>query len=525
METSMRKPTPTFAIAAVLATSASLLAGCAGGSSGSTSTSASAGASGTASASDAQLRIGSLTAPANLNPRLNSGPQVTYLQPVYDTLITRNSAGDLLPMLATAWSYNASRTELTLTLRAGLTFADGTAFDAAAVKANLTSFAAAGGAGAIEASQIKTVQTPDATHAVIVLKQPDPGLLASLSDVLGMMISPAALGDASKLASTPDGIGPYTFDTSASVAGSSWVYQRNAHYYGSPGKFAQITENYYQSETAIVDALRSGQLDTAEIQASDNQAAIQADASLTTTPVWFDWQGILLLDRAGAVTPALKSPLVRQALNYALDRAAMLSKIQGGDGQVTDQIFSPKGAAYLPKLDDAYPYDPTKAKQLLAQAGYPHGFTLTMPYIPTLVSSAMAVTVQTYFAAIGVKLVWATPSADVTTQIEERTFSAFVFNDGEPATDWQVIESLVLPGALNMFGSTNPTELGLIARIEQSGSGQQAALVSLNEWLVDNAWFVPFYRMRYLLVTDSAVKAVPDADMAVPALWDYSPAS
>jgi peptide/nickel transport system substrate-binding protein len=518
MEARMRRPKGAAAITAVLAVCAGALAGCASGSPGT------AGSSGTAGASDV-LRIGSLTAPTNLDPRLDSGPQVTYLQPVYDTLITRNSSGKLLPMLATAWSYNVANTELTLTLRSGLKFADGTAFTSAAVKANLTSFAAAGGASAIEAEQIKSVQTPDATHVVIVLKEPDPGLLFSLTDVLGMMISPAALGNAKKLATTPDGIGPYTFDASASVTGTSWVYNRNPHYFGSPGAFTQITETYYTSETAIVDALRSGQLDTAVIQSADNQTAIKADATLTTTPIDFDWQGILLLDRAGTVTPALKSPLVRQALNYAIDRSAMLAKIQGGAGQVTDQVFSPKGEAYQASLDDAYPYDPAKAKQLLAQAGYPHGFTLTMPDIPTIVSSAMAAALQSYYAAIGVKLVWATATADVTTQIEDRTYSAFVFNDGEPATDWEVIESIVLPGALNMFGSTNPTELGLIARIQQGGAGAKSALQSLNAWLVENAWFVPFYRMQYQLVTDSAVKAVPDADMAVPALWDYSPAS
>ncbi|MBR7837943.1 hypothetical protein KDL01_32020 [Actinospica durhamensis] len=502
------------ALTAALAVCAGTLAGCAG------STSAAGG-----SGSSDELRIGSLTAPTNLDPRLDSGPQVTYLQPVYDTLITRDSAGELKPMLATAWSYNAARTELTLTLRKGLTFADGSAFTSAAVKANLTTFAAAGGTSAVEAEQIASVQTPDATHAVIVLKQADPGLLFSLTDVLGMMVSPSALSDTKKLATTPDGIGAYTFDASASVSGTSWVYEANAHYYGTKPAFSRITETNYTSETAIVDALRSGQVDTAVIQSADNQAAIKADASLTTTAIDFDWQGILLLDRGGAVTPALKSPLVRQALNYAIDRAAMLAKIQGGAGQVTDQIFSPEGSAYQSALDDTYSYDPAKAKQLLAQAGYPNGFTLTMPDIPTIVSSAMAATLQTYFAAIGVKLVWATASADVTTQIEEKTYSAFVFNDGAPAADWEVVESLVLPGALNMFASTDPTEIGLVGQIQQGGSGQAAALSGLNTWLVQNAWFVPFYRMQYQLVTDSSVKAVADADMAVPALWDYSPAS
>jgi peptide/nickel transport system substrate-binding protein len=511
--------------AAALALCTATLAGCAGGASSSAGGGTTpAAASRSAVPSSAVLRIGSLTAPASLDPRLDSGPQVTYVQPLYDTLITRNAAGGLLPMLATAWSYNAARTRLTLTLRSGLKFADGTPFDAAAVEDNITRFAAAGGPSATEAQFIDTVTVSGPDHAVIVLKQPDPALLYSLTDVLGMMVSPAALAHPKSLAATPDGIGPYTYDAAKSVAGTSWAYARNPGYFGTPAQFATITQTVYASETAIVDALRSGQLDTAVIQQADNQAAIDSDSSLTTKPVNFDWQGILLLDRGGAVTPALKSPLVRQALNYAIDRPAMLAKIQGGAGQVTDQVFSPQGAAYQASLDDYYSYDPAKAKQLLAQAGYPNGFTLTMPYLPSIVSTAMAATLQAYFAAIGVKLTWATPSADTETQIEERAYSAFVFNIGEPAVDWLTVDGIVLPGALNMFGSTAPQELALIQQIQQDDGGR-AAYQQLNSWLVQNGWFVPFYRMRYQLVTDASVHAVPDADMAVPALWDYSPAS
>ena len=79
--------------------------------------------------------------------------------------------------------------------------------------------------------------------------------------------------------------------------------------------------------------------------------------------------------------PALGDVKVRQALNYAFDREGLLTALQFDHGTVTTQVFPATSDAYDPELDSYYDYDPEKAKELLAEAGYPDGLTISMPAV------------------------------------------------------------------------------------------------------------------------------------------------
>ena len=83
------------------------------------------------------------------------------------------------------------------------------------------------------------------------------------------------------------------------------------------------------------------------------------------------------------MNPALKDVRVRQAINYAFDKAGLLKAYGKGYGTPTAQIFPPSRRRTTPALDAKYPYDLAKAKSLLAEAGYPNGFTLAMPSTAT----------------------------------------------------------------------------------------------------------------------------------------------
>src|SRR5207249_3392144 len=97
-----------------------------------------------------------------------------------------------------------------------------------------------------------------------------------------------------------------------------------------------------------------------------------------------DWAGLLLLDRSGKINPALKDVRVRQAINYAFDKQALLKALQKGYATPSTQIFPPRSPGYDTSLDSKYDYNPTKAKQLLSDAGFANGFTLAMPTTPLL---------------------------------------------------------------------------------------------------------------------------------------------
>ena len=141
----------------------------------------------------------------------SSGPADNYYQAVYDRLMHLDADGKPSPGLATEWSYDETGLRLSLTLRDGVTFTDGTAFDADAVKANLEKAKASSGEAGSALRAVDHVEVVDATHADIVLSRPDPGLVDALARSSGFMASPTALASPD-LATAPVGSGPYVLD-------------------------------------------------------------------------------------------------------------------------------------------------------------------------------------------------------------------------------------------------------------------------------------------------------------------------
>lgn len=482
---------------------------------------------GVAGQSDPTLDIATMTIPQSLDPVTAIGGALPFFQATYDSLLKREPDGAYSPMLATSWTWDESRTKLSLTLRDDVKFDDGSVFDAVAVKANLDRFKASTGANAKWFSGLKQVEVVDATHVVLHLDAPDPAYLHYLSDAAGLMANPAAFADAEKLKTTPDGTGPYELDSAQTVIGTKWVYRRTGSYWGERLPFDGVTMTAFDNETAIVNGLKTGQVDTAVIQDANQQSSLDGAVGLTTTPVDFDYQGILLFDRAGKLTPELADVRVRQALNHAIDRKTMLEQIRRGKGAITSQVFGTDTAGYQEELDSHYAHDPETAKRLLAEAGHADGFELKMPRMSSIVTEAIASSLQSDLADVGITLTWvAVDQGDALRRIfSDREFSGFVMNLGQSANDWLVIKDLVLPGTFNLFGYTDDTVKALVPKIQAAAAGEaEDDARALNRHLVENAWFVPFYRMSYALVTDSGVTALPQSGMAVPSLYNYKPA-
>lgn len=477
--------------------------------------------------SDTTLNIATMTLPQSLDPAVATGSALPFFQAVYDTLIKRAPDGTLRPMLATAWSYDKARTTLSLTLRKGVTFHDGTPFNAKAVRANLRRFAKGGGADAGDVAGIKRVEVVDATHVKLHLAEPDPGLLFDLSDSAGLMAGPKAFKDHKRLTIRPDGTGPYVLDTKRTVIGTKWVYTRARHYWGKRPPYATITMSYFDNENAIVNGLKTGQLDTAVIQDADQQASVKADPKLTTQPVNFDFKGLLLFDRSGVRVPALAKTKVRRALNYAIDKPTMLKKIRQGRGEVTAQIFGKDTPGYVKSLDAAYPYDPAKARALLKQAGYAGGLTITLPRIKAIVPDALAASMKSDLSAVGITLTWDPMDQGTALKkiFKDKAYPGMVMNLGQSTNAWVAVTTAVLPGTFDPFGYTDATVKRLAAKIQREPAAKAGDdLRALNRHLVDDAWFVPFYRLTYSLVTDAGVHASPQAGMAVPSIYGYTPA-
>ncbi|MEU4703221.1 ABC transporter substrate-binding protein [Nonomuraea dietziae] len=499
-----------------LLTAATVLAGC-------------SGADGQAPGEGSRtLTIATMTLPQSLDPNDANGSAMPFFQAVYDTLVKREPDGRYSPMLASEWKYSDDQTELALTLRSDVKFDDGTPFNAQAVKANMERFRKGGGAQAKTLNDVKAIEVVDDTHVTLRLSQPNSAMLYYLSDAAGLMANPADFTKGEALKTKPNGTGPYELDPSQTVIGTKWVFNRAAGYWGGKLPYDTVAISYFDNETAIVNGVKTGQVNAALIQEADQQISVEGHPNVKTTKQDFDFQGILLFDRAGAVTPELRDPRVRQALNHAIDRQTMLAKIRQGRGTVTSQVFGPTTAAYKPELDTYYTYDQNKARELLKEAGHADGFTLKLPRIPAIVSEALAASLQTDLAAVGVKLVWDDVDQGSAVQriFRDRAFSGMVMNMGQASTDWVVVGELVLPGAFNMFGYTDATVKSLLPKIQSKPAAEaKADLQALNEHLVKDGWFLPFYRMTYLHVSDGSVSITPQDGMAVPSVYNYAPAA
>ncbi|MET8976407.1 ABC transporter substrate-binding protein [Streptomyces sp. NPDC004539] len=450
------------------------------------------------------------------------GNNTQYYQPVYDSLLRLTPTADVTANLATKWSYDATRTVLTLTLRTGVKFTDGTALDAAAVKANLLHTKGGTNEAAGQLKGVSAVDVVNPTTVTVKLSAPDPSLLANLGNVAGMIASPKAI-TAGTLKSEPVGSGPYTLDKSATTAGSTYTFVRNPGYWNkSAFPFDKIVLKPLTDATAVLNALRSGQINGAVLTSAKNIAPAQSSGLNVTKYTSGDVEGLYIWDREGKMVKALGDVRVRQALNYAFDRAAIVKTVKGGMGSPTTQVFNPAGSAFDKSLDSRYTYDPAKAKQLLAEAGYPNGFSVTMPDVSAIFPDQQAAMTQ-QLADIGVKVkIDKIPTGQLITELLSGKYamSYMVLASFRP---WDTIQIEVAKDALwNVRHTDDPAAEALVKKAQSAtGAAQDALFKQLNTHLVEQAWNAPWDSVQNAYATTKGITFTPQAFAAVPPIYNF----
>jgi peptide/nickel transport system substrate-binding protein len=439
------------------------------------------------------VTVGTLVAESSFDPFKNeNGYFLQYLQPLYDTLIRRTSRGSYTPDLAMRWGYapGSKNTAFSLTLRRGLKFADGTPFDANAVKANVEFAKSAGGPRADQLASVASVSTPNAWTVSLRLSRSDPSLPLTLSQVNGMMVSPKALLDPVALDQTPAGIGPYALDRLHTVNGDHYTYVRNGRYWNAKAfAFDKIVIRVLPSARAAFDAIRAGRVDLAPGVPADLAAGRKARlAALMWTA---NCLGLWLWDRAGKLDPPLAKLAVRRALNYAVDRRAIFKSLYADEGTPGTQIFVPGSNGYRKSLDSRYAYSPSKARKLLAQAGYPKGFVLPVLSVP--VADPQLAAIARYLKTVGVQVqIHDVPPASLPNEIARPRFPALMFSYSWQDA-FQDSQAMVLPGGFfNPFGSSDRVVTSLWQQAAQTSDHASARRLFQAESarIVDLAWFL-----------------------------------
>ncbi|HMK87439.1 MAG TPA: ABC transporter substrate-binding protein [Steroidobacteraceae bacterium] len=322
--------------------------------------------------------IGMQLEPPVLDPGVNPAAAISeaLYGNVYEGLVQFAPDASVLPCLADSWEISDDGLTYLFHLRSGVRFHDGVLFDASVAKYSLDRALAPGSVNPQRSrlAAIRAVDAIDARTLRISLSRRSGGLLQSLAWGAFVMVEPRS---AATNAMRPVGTGPYRF--LAWHRGDSLALERNDDYWGGPAHLARATFKFIADPTAAYAALMAGDIDAfSNYPAPESFPQFAADRRFKVFVGSTESETILALNNRR--TP-LNLLAVRRAIAHALDRRAIIEGAMFGYGTPIGSHFPPHNPAYL-DLTHAYPHDIARAKALLAQAGYPHGFTVTLKLPP-----------------------------------------------------------------------------------------------------------------------------------------------
>jgi peptide/nickel transport system substrate-binding protein len=334
---------------------------------------------------------------------------VVFCGVAYDSLIHISpSTGELEPGLATSWAWvDEEHRTFRLTLRQGAKFGDGTPLDGQAAAASLNSYLQAPGPFAslsypLEKAAAAGPDQVDVQFAEPVTTDHALYLLAGQSGV-GYVVGPKSAADRTALLADTDGIGPYKLDPAQTVKSVQYVYVPNPQYYNQDAiKYDKVVFKPVMNPQTRLNSIRSGEVDWAlNIAPTDVSAVEQSGASIARGPLG-SFASMALVKRADG---PLADERVRQALAYATPRDDIATAIFGPDAVPTSSIVADGAEGYNAADVNQYGYNPEKARELLAAAGYADGLTIQV-FDPAFFDPASAVgqALKAAYQQVGVTL-------------------------------------------------------------------------------------------------------------------------
>jgi peptide/nickel transport system substrate-binding protein len=409
------------------------------------------------------------------------GPTAAVYEPLID------GEGVMNPHLAKEFEITEDGRAIEFTLRDDVDFVDGVHMDAAGVAEYLTALFTSEGfahAAAVTGDYLTTVEaTGEYTLRMNFSTIVRGGEGYNFLDMVPI-VSPATIGDPHAFDNGPVGTGPYLVDEVVADASASFV--RNPNYWNPDAyDFDKVTFLAYPDEVGALNALKSGQVDAANLTTKligeAESAGLSVHAGYGTTS-WIEF-----LDMDGSVVPALADVRVREAMSMAFDRKAIGDAINLGYGYATSQLFSEGDPEYVEGGDDRYPYDPERARELLAEAGYPDGFDMTVKVAATWGSDYQPV-IQSALAEIGIRLEF--ELVDI-----GELFTKFWADGTQPfafATMGIIPEmEFWIPGFTNDYGGDAQFEEAVDLLATASDEEREQILTDLGPRLLDQVRYIP----------------------------------
>lgn len=500
---------------AATAGAALLLVGCTASKTGPVNTNKKAGGG-------QNLTVAVFQNPDSLDPAVTGLVSVSQIDSaIFDTL-TYHFAGDskIYPGLATSWSISPDGKTYTFQLRHGVKFQDGTPFNAQAVKANFDhivdpatkSKSAIGALGPYQATQVV-----NAYEVKVLFKRPNLAFQNEMSETTFGISSPTALKKyGSNYGNHPVGTGPFTFKSFTN--GEQVVVTRNPDYrWGptplatGPAKASGITFRILPDAAAQRNALTTNEIQVAgNLTPQDVQTAVGSGMTKSTAPSEGMPYGYLVnVDKAPTNELA-----VRQAIEYATDTKSIINSLFENQFDPANSVLTPTTPGYAA---DSYNYDPSKAEQLLDQAGWHTGsggirtkngkqLTLTLINITAFGFDNISTLLQAQLKKVGMRVTISDqgfPAVATTYNQGKSNFANWFYYDVDPFTLSTVFECNQVKSGFNWAHYCDPSVDSAITNA--NGTVDNGARVAAYKQIVtklnDSAAFVPIYNTKTILVT------------------------
>ena len=322
---------------------------------------------------------------------------------IYNRLLRRDDSGKLVPELAKSWTVSPDGKQVTFELQQGVTFHDGTPFNAQAVKFNFDRLLNPKDATTAYQyfTDVESFEAVGNFQLVMRLKRPSAVVMDALTYRGGFIVSPTAFKKPD-FAQNPVGTGP--FKLVQWIPDNRVVMARNENYWEKAPDgtrlpyLDQVVLRIITDDSVRTIEIQSGNSDLSVRVPAESMEIVRKDSKLEVvqTPI-ADVFRLFLNQRK----PPFNNLKLRQAVGYAFDRAAMAKAIVPGQGYVAPFMIMPSEPYYSPY--DPFGYDPAKAKQLMAEAGFAGGLEVEFMMIAREPDNSIAPVVQSFLAAIGIR--------------------------------------------------------------------------------------------------------------------------
>ncbi|MDI2098671.1 ABC transporter substrate-binding protein [Ruicaihuangia caeni] len=438
---------------------------------------------------------------------------VNVLENIYGTLTQFDDELNVVPGLAEKWEPSEDGTQVTLTLRDGVTFHDGSEFDADDVKHSLDLIRdeATAAVAAASIGSVTDVEVVDPLTVTLTLSAPDAGLMANLANVNVAMLSSDDTEE--DLNTEPNGTGAFVYVDR--TPNQSIKLEANEDYWGDAASLSSLEFRIIADETSIVSALQSGDVQFAVL--NDPLVAKTAEGSgisVVGTPQ-LSYHALQLNATKGALTDVN----VRLAMQCAIDRQQVLDTAALGEGEVTGPITSPAFKSD-PEARPCPERDLDKAKEYLAKAGMADGVTVktivSQGSYATSVNEAQNLQAQLAEAGITLDLEVLEAGAYVDRWIAADFEAAVALNGGRPDPDGMYGRYFPSTGNLNQVAGYNSPELDALfaeGKATMDADERKSIYDEISQHLEDNAaWIWLFTSYTYTATTDTVDGFTPMAN-------------